>query len=143
MTAPTMTAPTMTAPTMTAPTTVAPAQLTPEQDAALALLADPGDQRPTPGYVMPQTDAKRIHRQLTRTLTAAGRPNLMESQPIRELGSIATDTGAFMLHPADEHAISRVAHAFGAGDIGMVLVTARLLHDSKAKYRARQAVASA
>lgn len=121
---------------MTAPTTTL---LTPEQDTALALLADPGDQRPTPGYVMPQHSAKRVHRLLTKALTAAGRPDLAQSQPVRELGSIATDTGPFMLHPADEHAISRVARTFGAGDILMVLVTARLLHDGKAKYRARQA----
>ncbi len=126
---------------MTAPTVTA-VLLTPGQDAALALLAAPGEDRPTPGYVMPQQSAKRVHRALARTLTAAGRPDLVESPPVRELGSIATDSGPFMLHPADEHAISQVARAFGAGDITMVLLTARLLHDGKAKYRARQAASA-
>lgn len=122
---------------MTAPTAPT-ATLTPEQTDALSLLAYPGSDRPSPGYVLPQSTAQQAHRLLAKTLTAAGRPDLMQSAPARELGSIAADAGPFMLHPADEHAISTVARAFGASDLTMLLLTSRFLHDSKAKYRARQ-----
>jgi len=127
---------------MTAPTTVAPALLTSEQDAALALLADPGTAEARTRYVLPRQQARQAHRRIAKALVGAGRPDLVESDPMRSLASVAAQDRALTLHPADQHALIAVAGAFDVGNLAMTMVLAGLLHDSKAKYRARQVAAA-
>lgn len=71
------------------PATVTTALLTPEQDATLALLADPGTNEASPRYVLPRQQARQVHRRITKALIEAGRPDLVESDPMRSLASVA------------------------------------------------------
>jgi hypothetical protein len=128
---------------MTAPTTVAPAQLTPEQDAALALLANPGSDHPQPPYSLHREQARQAHRRIGKVLVAAGRADLLDSGPMRNLDAVVKDPGEWMLHPADQRALTAVAGAFDIGTLAMTMTLAALLHDGKAKHRTRQVAAGA
>ncbi len=126
---------------MTVITPTAAVCLTPEQDAALALLASPGSDHPQPPYSLHREQSRQAHRRIAKVLVAAGRADLLDSGPMRNLDAIVKDPGEWMLHPADQRALIAVARAFDIGTLAMTMALAALLHDSKAKYRARQAAA--
>ena len=129
---------------MTAPTTVTTTGcLTPEQDAALARLADPGSDHPRPPYSLHRNQSRDAHRRIGKALVSVGRADLLDSGPMRNLGAIAADPGEWMLHPADMRALIAVAGAFDIGTLAMTMTLAALLHDSLAKARDRQALATA
>ncbi len=123
---------------MTAPTT---AQLTSEQDAALTLLANPGSDHPQPPYVLHREQARQAHRRIGKVLVSIGRADLLDSGPMRNLDAVVNDPGEWMLHPADQKALTAVAGAFDIGTLALTMTLAALLHDGKVKYRARQAAA--
>jgi len=127
---------------MTVTTPTAAVCLTPEQDAALALLANPGSDHRRPPYSLHREQARQAHRRIGKALVSAGRADLLDSGPMRNLDAVVRDPGEWMLHPADQHALIAIAGAFDVGNVAMTMVLAGLLHDSKAKYRARQAAAA-
>lgn len=104
----------------------------------MALLANPGSDHPRSPYSLHREQSRQAHRRIAKALVGAGRPDLLDSGPMRNLGTIVNDPGTWMLHPADQHALIAVAGAFDLGTLAMTMTLASLLHDSKAKHRARQ-----
>ncbi len=126
---------------MTAPTMTTTTVLTPDQETALALLADPGSDHPRPPYLLQREQARQAHRRIGKVLLSVGRADLLDSGPMRNLDAVIKDPGERMLHPADQWALTVVAGAFDIGTLALTMTLAALLHDSKAKYRTRQAAA--
>lgn len=113
------------------------------RDAALALLAEPGDAQAEPRFVLEQHTARTVHRALVRVLTGAGRADLLSSGPVLSVDRVARQ-GRAMMHPADMAAVHAVLAAHGDDKTCLHLFGARLLHDSKQRWRAaRAAVAPA
>ena len=120
-------------------TTNAPA-LTGEQAQALRLLAMPDPHANGTSYVLRQRQAENAHSQVARLLTRIGRPDVIQSGPVRELGSLAADPGPFCLHPADEQAVATLARAFPElNGVRLTFLLDRLSHDSIRQHRARKA----
>jgi len=108
------------------------------RDAALVRLADPGDAQDEPRFVLEQHMARTVHRALVRVLTGAGRPDLLSSGPVLSAARVARQ-GRAMMHPADLAAVRAVLAAHGDDTTCLHLVGARVLHDSKQRWRAARA----
>ena len=134
----------MTATTLTAATTTSPGvALNVEQRTALALLANPGSDHPRTPYSLHRNQSRDAHRRIGKALVAAGRPDLLDSGPMRNLATIVASPENLRLHPADMRALIAVASAFKIGSLAMTMTLAGLFDDSMVKYRAQQAAASA
>lgn len=105
------------------------------RDASLALLADAGDAQDEPRFVLEQHTARTVHRALVRVLTDARRADLLSSGPVLSVDRVARQ-GRAMMHPADMAAVRAVLAAHGDDMTCLHLMGARLLHDSKQRWRA-------
>ena len=108
------------------------------REAALALLADPGETEAEPRFVLEQHTARTVHRALVRVLTDADRADLVTSGPVLSVARVARQ-GRAMMHPADMAAVRAVLAPHGDDRTCLHLVGARVLHDSKQRWRAARA----